>query len=77
MFVRDKLSSLLVRSDNDKQFINVDASVTNAGLLLILRRMVFVHSLGEFGISDNFLRSLRVVSSLRDQSYKDFLNCNF
>ncbi len=42
-----------------------DTSVTNGGLLLILRRMIFVHSLGEFGISDNFLRSLRVVSSLR------------
>ncbi len=42
-----------------------DTSVTNAGLLLILRRMIHVHSLGEFGISDNFLRSLRVVSSLR------------
>lgn len=42
-----------------------DTSVTNYGLLTILRRMPQVHSLGEFSISDAFLRSLCVVTSLK------------
>ena len=42
-----------------------DTSVTNYGLLTILRKMQQLHSLGEFSISDNFLRSLCVVTSLK------------
>ena len=42
-----------------------DTSVTNYGLLTILRKMPQLHSLGEFSISDNFLRSLCVVTSLK------------
>lgn len=42
-----------------------DTSVTNVGLLIILRKMTKVHSLGEYNVSENFLRSLCVVSSLR------------
>ena len=42
-----------------------DTSVTNYGLLTILRKMPQLHSLGEFCISDNFLRSLCVVTSLK------------
>ena len=42
-----------------------DTSVTNIGLLSILRKMPQLHSLGEFCISDNFLRGLCVVTSLK------------
>ena len=42
-----------------------DTSVTNFGLLTILRKMPQLQSLGEFCISDNFLRSLCVVTSLK------------
>ena len=42
-----------------------DTSITNVGLQQLCRKMKSLTSLGEYSISDSFLRSLCVVSSLR------------
>jgi len=42
-----------------------DTSITNVGLHLLCRKIENLSSLGEYSISDSFLRSLCVVSSLR------------
>ena len=39
-------------------------SVTNAGLIIILQKLTKLNSLGEYSISDNFLKSLFVVPYL-------------
>ena len=46
-----------------------DTNVTNTGLLSILRKMPQLHSLGEFCVSDNFLRGLCVVTSLKMDTF--------
>ena len=46
-------------------FDMADTSVTNIGLLSILRKMPQLQSLGEYCISDHFLRGLCVVNSLK------------
>ena len=48
-----------------KLFDIAGTSVTSHGLLAILRNLTKAHSLGEFNISETFLRSLCVVSSLK------------
>lgn len=45
-----------------------DTSVTNSGLLLILKRLTQLTSLGEYNISDNFLRSLTATKIFRLES---------
>ena len=55
--------SLVVNSSSDKK-ASGETSVTCTGLLCILRKLGKVQSLGEYNISDGFLRSLCVVSSL-------------
>jgi len=42
-----------------------DTSITNVGLQQLCRKMASLTSLGEYSISDSFLRALCVVSSLR------------
>ena len=47
-----------------KIFDITDTSVTNAGLIIILQKLTKLNSLGEYSISDNFLKSLFVVPYL-------------
>ena len=42
-----------------------DTSITNVGLAQLCRQMGSLTSLGEYSISDSFLRSLAVVSSMK------------
>jgi len=46
-----------------------DTSITNVGLHLLCRKIQNLSSLGEYSISDSFLRSLCVVSSLKMDTF--------
>lgn len=46
-----------------------DTSVTNSGLLLLLKKLSKLQSLGEYCISEHFLKSLCVVSSMKIDTF--------
>ncbi|TRY72356.1 hypothetical protein TCAL_01007 [Tigriopus californicus] len=53
-----------------KAFDITDTSVTNSGLLIILKKIRKIHSLGEYSISDNFLRNLNVASIVNSDQFE-------